>query len=100
MWTPVLVLGKSDKVIVTIMRVVRASFITKGVLKFNFHICRASLMLVDFCSSDGKIKKSVFTVVEVVKASFSTSNVLNPNFHNCRVGAMLVDSCISTGKKR
>ena len=47
------VLGRSDKVILTIMEVVEACFRTKNVLKYN---CRGSLMLVDSYVRAGKIR--------------------------------------------
>ena len=38
--TPVSVLGKSDKVVFTVMEVEKVCFSTRNVVKFNFHNCR------------------------------------------------------------
>ena len=71
--------GKYDKVILTVVEVVQASFITTNVLKFNFHNCRGSLMVVDSCFRAGKIRYSRFNcpggLVDVVQVCFTTSNV-------------------------
>ena len=60
------VLGRSDKVIVTVMEDVGTSFITRNILKPNFHNCGFFWMVVDSRLRAGKIRSAVLTVVEVL----------------------------------
>ena len=41
------VLERSDKVIVTVVEVLHVFFITRNILKPDFHNCRGGVMLVD-----------------------------------------------------
>ena len=57
LWTPVSVLRRSDKVIVTVV-VIQASFKTRNILKPTFHNCRGGVMLVDYWFCAGKLRHS------------------------------------------
>ena len=64
------VLERSDKVILTILEFVQATFLTRNILKPNFHNCRGGVMLVDFCFSAGKIRYSHSYSREVSTSTF------------------------------
>ena len=58
LWTPVSVLGRSHEVTVTVVEVLQASFLTRNILKPNFHNCRGGAMLVDSRFSAGEFRYS------------------------------------------
>ena len=109
LWTPVSVLSRSDKVVFTVLVVLRklcrhVSEPVRNVLKFTFDNGSGCAMFVDSCFIAGKIRQSCFHSsggpVDLVQACFGTRNVLNFSFDKCRGCAMLVNFCFSAGKIR